>query len=133
MSRRSQLQVLDPKNKGPPTCKCPDCLKKAKAPSTSQSQSKSEIAVAFPTKKTANAPKNMSKKDAAETKTKHSISQSKQSSVSHKNKQLPQEDLSDTCESCKVITLINLISLCRAFCYIIDLQLCVIFFSFQGR
>ncbi|XP_020293016.1 gametogenetin-binding protein 2-like isoform X3 [Pseudomyrmex gracilis] len=98
---RHKLQVLDPKNKGPPTCKCPDCLKKAKAPSTSQSQSKSEIAVAFSTKKTANATKSMSKKDTAETKTKLSISQSKQSNVSHKNKQLPQEDSSDTCESCK--------------------------------
>ncbi|KAK0178640.1 hypothetical protein PV327_007516 [Microctonus hyperodae] len=27
---RHKLQVLDPKNKGQPTCKCPDCLKKTK-------------------------------------------------------------------------------------------------------
>ncbi|XP_051174499.1 gametogenetin-binding protein 2-like [Leptopilina boulardi] len=26
---RNKLQVLDPKNKGPPTCKCPDCIKKS--------------------------------------------------------------------------------------------------------
>ncbi|XP_057321516.1 gametogenetin-binding protein 2-like [Microplitis mediator] len=27
---RHKLQILDPKNKGQPTCKCPDCLKKTK-------------------------------------------------------------------------------------------------------
>lgn len=92
-----QLQVLDPKNKGPPTCKCPDCLKKQKTPSISQSQSKVELA--FPVKKTTSAQKAI-KSGTSEAKTKFSTSQSKQSDTSRK--QLPQEDSSDTCESCKV-------------------------------
>ncbi|XP_015604468.1 gametogenetin-binding protein 2-like isoform X2 [Cephus cinctus] len=35
---RHKLQVLDPKNKGPPTCKCPDCMKKSKGSSKAQVQ-----------------------------------------------------------------------------------------------
>ena len=35
---RHKLQVLDPKNKGPPTCKCPDCLKKGTSIDKTQSQ-----------------------------------------------------------------------------------------------
>lgn len=94
----SQLQVLDPKNKGLPTCKCPDCLKKPKTSSISQSQSKAELT--FPVKKTASVQNATVKNSTAEAKAKFSLSQSKQSSVSQK--QLPQEDSSDTCDSCKV-------------------------------
>lgn len=87
---------MDPKNKGPPTCKCPDCLKKQKASSISQSQNKVELA--FPVKKT--SAQKAIVKSTSEAKTKFSTSQSKQSDTSRK--QLSQEDLSDTCESCKV-------------------------------
>lgn len=90
-----QLQVLDPKNKGPPTCKCPDCLKKQKTSSISQSQNKVELA--FPMKKTSTQKAIV--KSTSEVKTKFSTNQSKQSDTC---KQLPQEDSSDTCESCKV-------------------------------
>lgn len=93
-----QLQVLDPKNKGPPTCKCPDCLKKQKT-SSSISQSQSKVELAFPVKKTS-AQKAIVKNGTSEAKTKFSTSQSKQSDTSRK--QLSQEDSSDTCESCKV-------------------------------
>ncbi|XP_072765076.1 gametogenetin-binding protein 2-like isoform X2 [Anoplolepis gracilipes] len=93
---RHKLQVLDPKNKGPPTCKCPDCLKKQKTPSISQSQSKVEFA--FPVKKTS-AQKAIVINNTSEAKTKFSTSQSKQSDTSRK--QLLEEDSSDTCESCK--------------------------------
>lgn len=96
----SQLQVLDPKNKGPPTCKCPDCLKKLKTSSISQSQSKVELT--FPVKKTASVQKATIKNSTTEAKAKFGISQSKQSSVSQK--QLSQEESSDTCDSCKVIS-----------------------------
>ncbi|KAM0727514.1 Gametogenetin-binding protein 2-like [Formica fusca] len=99
---RHKLQVLDPKNKGPPTCKCPDCLKKQKTPSISQSQSKVELA--FPVKKTTSAQKAI-KSGTSEAKTKFSTSQSKQSDTSRK--QLPQEDSSDTCESCKEVEKID--------------------------
>ncbi|XP_029660838.1 gametogenetin-binding protein 2-like isoform X2 [Formica exsecta] len=99
---RHKLQVLDPKNKGPPTCKCPDCLKKQKTPSISQSQSKVELA--FPVKKTTSAQKAI-KSGTSEAKTKFSTSQSKQSDTSLK--QLPQEDSSDTCESCKEVEKID--------------------------
>ncbi|XP_050462207.1 gametogenetin-binding protein 2-like isoform X2 [Cataglyphis hispanica] len=98
---RHKLQVLDPKNKGPPTCKCPDCLKKQKASSISQSQSKVELA--FPIKKT-NAQKAIVK-STSEAKTKFSTNQSKQSDTFHK--QLSQEDSSDTCESCKEVEKID--------------------------
>ncbi|KMQ96750.1 gametogenetin-binding protein 2-like protein [Lasius niger] len=91
------LQVLDPKNKGPPTCKCPDCLKKQKT-SSSISQSQSKVELAFPVKKTS-AQKAIVKNGTSEAKTKFSTSQSKQSDTSRK--QLSQEDSSDTCESCK--------------------------------
>ncbi|XP_011690108.1 PREDICTED: gametogenetin-binding protein 2-like isoform X4 [Wasmannia auropunctata] len=90
---RHKLQVLDPKNKGPPTCKCPDCLKKPKTHSISQSQSKTELA--FPVKKGSQKVK----KNTTETKTKLNTSQSKQSSTPCK--QLSREDSSDICESCK--------------------------------
>lgn len=92
-----QLQVLDPKNKGPPTCKCSDCLKKQKTSSISQSQSKVELA--FPVKKTSTQ-QAIIKSSTSEVKMKFSTSQSKQSDTTCK--QLPQEDSSDTCESCKV-------------------------------
>ncbi|XP_067215566.1 gametogenetin-binding protein 2-like isoform X2 [Linepithema humile] len=94
---RHKLQVLDPKNKGPPTCKCSDCLKKPKTCSISQSQSKAELT--FPVKKTTSVQKATVKNSAVEAKVTFSISQSKQSSISPK--QLPQEDSSDTCDSCK--------------------------------
>ncbi|XP_011330593.2 gametogenetin-binding protein 2-like [Ooceraea biroi] len=90
-----KLQVLDPKNKGPPTCKCSDCLKKPKTPSISQTKSKTDLA--FPVTKMASAQK--VKKGATEAKTKFSISQLKQDNTSHK--QLPHEDSCDTCESWK--------------------------------
>ncbi|CAG5087264.1 Similar to CG2182: Gametogenetin-binding protein 2-like (Drosophila melanogaster) [Cotesia congregata] len=39
---RHKLQILDPKNKGQPTCKCPDCLKKTKnSDNIKQTQSQS--------------------------------------------------------------------------------------------
>ncbi|KAH0560206.1 gametogenetin-binding protein 2-like [Cotesia glomerata] len=39
---RHKLQILDPKNKGQPTCKCPDCLKKTKnSDNKKQTQSQS--------------------------------------------------------------------------------------------
>ncbi|KAL6435221.1 hypothetical protein ACFW04_005356 [Cataglyphis niger] len=98
---RHKLQVLDPKNKGPPTCKCPDCLKKQKASSISQSQSKVELA--FPVKKT--SAQKAILKSTSEAKTKFSTNQSKQSDTSHK--QLSQEDSSDTCESCKEVEKID--------------------------
>ncbi|XP_018349697.1 PREDICTED: gametogenetin-binding protein 2-like isoform X1 [Trachymyrmex septentrionalis] len=90
---RHKLQVLDPKNKGPPTCKCPDCLKKPKTHSISQSQSKTELA--FPVKKGSQKVK----KITSETKKNLNTSQSKQNSTPCK--QLSQEDSSDVCESCK--------------------------------
>ncbi|GAB1866733.1 Gametogenetin-binding protein 2-like [Camponotus japonicus] len=93
---RHKLQVLDPKNKGPPTCKCSDCLKKQKTSSISQSQSKVELA--FPVKKTSTQ-QAIIKSSTSEVKMKFSTSQSKQSDTTCK--QLPQEDSSDTCESCK--------------------------------
>ncbi|XP_066589135.1 gametogenetin-binding protein 2-like isoform X2 [Prorops nasuta] len=39
---RQKLQVLDPKNKGPPNCKCADCLKKSINSSKIQSQTQSK-------------------------------------------------------------------------------------------
>ncbi|KAL6260622.1 hypothetical protein P5V15_008142 [Pogonomyrmex californicus] len=91
---RHKLQVLDPKNKGPPTCKCPDCLKKQKTPNISQSQNKTELA--FPVKK---SPQKITvKKDISEAKKKLSTNKSKQNSTPFK--QLSQES-SDICESCK--------------------------------
>ncbi|XP_043484649.1 gametogenetin-binding protein 2-like [Leptopilina heterotoma] len=41
---RNKLQVLDPKNKGPPTCKCPDCLKKSSTEKTQNSNPKKSLA-----------------------------------------------------------------------------------------
>ncbi|XP_024883941.1 gametogenetin-binding protein 2-like [Temnothorax curvispinosus] len=96
---RHKLQVLDPKNKGPPTCKCPDCLNKSKTPSISQSRSKTELA--FPVKK--GSQKVIIKKEVvaktSQTKKKLNASQSKPNSTPCK--QLSQEDSSDICESCK--------------------------------
>lgn len=92
---RHKLQVLDPKNKGPPTCKCPDCLKKLK---TSQSQSKADH-LTLSVQKTVSVQKTTVKNSTAEAEAKFSINQSKQNGVSQK--QLSQEDSSDTCDSCK--------------------------------
>lgn len=92
---RHKLQVLDPKNKGLPTCKCLDCLKKQK---TSSSISQKNVELAYLLKNT-NAQKAVVKNGTSEAKMKFSTSQSKQSETSRK--QLSQEDSSDTCESCK--------------------------------
>lgn len=92
---RHKLQVLDPKNKGLPTCKCPDCLNKLKTSSISQSQSKTELA--FPLKK--GPQKVIVKKDTSQTKKKLNTNQSKQNNMPCK--QLSLEDSSDICESCK--------------------------------
>lgn len=84
-------------------CKCPDCLKKPKIHSISQSQSKTELA--FPVKKGSQKVK----KNTSETKKNLNTSQSKQNSTPCK--QLSQEDSSDVCESCKVTTIVNFILL----------------------
>lgn len=89
----SQLQVLHPK-KGSPTCKCPDCLKKPKISSISQTQSKTQLA--FPVKKMASMQKVTVKKGIAEAKTKFSENIAKQSNTCHK--QLPDEDSNESCE-----------------------------------
>ncbi|XP_012529063.1 gametogenetin-binding protein 2-like isoform X2 [Monomorium pharaonis] len=90
---RHKLQILDPKNKGPPTCKCSDCLKKLKTSSISQSQSKTELSISM--KKSLQK----GKKDISGTKKKSNTSQSKQNSTPCK--QLSQEYSSDICDSCK--------------------------------
>lgn len=90
-----QLQVLDPKNKGPPTCKCPDCIKKSK----SMSQQENQIQLAFPKK--LNVQKNTIRKSSSELKTKISTTQTKKCNTSVKN--LFKEELFDACESYKVI------------------------------
>ncbi|KAL0112213.1 hypothetical protein PUN28_011938 [Cardiocondyla obscurior] len=92
---RHKLQVLDPKNKGLLTCKCPDCLNKLKTSSISQSRNKTELT--FPVKK--GSQKVIVKKDISQTKKKLNTSQSKQNSTSCK--QLPQENSSNIYESCK--------------------------------
>ncbi|XP_012176489.1 gametogenetin-binding protein 2-like isoform X3 [Bombus affinis] len=89
-----KLQVLDPKNKGPPTCKCPDCVKKSKS-GISRSQNQTQLA--FP-KKSSNMQKNTIKKHS-ELKTKISANQTKKSNIPVKN--LSEEELFDACESCK--------------------------------
>ncbi|XP_043577879.1 gametogenetin-binding protein 2-like isoform X1 [Bombus pyrosoma] len=89
-----KLQVLDPKNKGPPTCKCPDCVKKSKS-GISRSQSQTQLA--FP-KKSSNMQKNTIKKHS-ELKTKIPANQTKKSNIPVKN--LSEEELFDACESCK--------------------------------
>lgn len=89
-----KLQVLDPKNKGPPTCKCPDCVKKSKS-SISRSQSQTQLA--FP-KKSSNVQKTTIKKSSSESKTKISTNQIKKSTPI---KNLSEEELFDACESCK--------------------------------
>lgn len=91
-----KLQVLDPKNKGPPTCKCPDCIKKSKSTSISQSQTQ----LAFP-KKSSNLQKTAVKKGSSESKVKVTTNQLKKNDTSVKN--LSEEELFETCESCKVI------------------------------
>ncbi|XP_011140169.1 gametogenetin-binding protein 2 isoform X2 [Harpegnathos saltator] len=93
---RHKLQVLDPKNKGMRTCKCPDCSNKTKTPSISQSQDKTEQA--FPVKKTTTSQKTMIK-DSSETKMKPDMNESERSSLSYE--QFPQEISSDISESCK--------------------------------
>ncbi|CAK9812187.1 Gametogenetin-binding protein 2-like [Anthophora quadrimaculata] len=90
-----KLQVLDPKNKGPPTCKCSDCVKKSKS---SISRSESQTQLAFP-QKSSNMQKNVIKKGFPEPKSKIVTNQAKKSSTPVKN--LSEEELFDTCESCK--------------------------------
>ncbi|OAD58930.1 Gametogenetin-binding protein 2-like [Eufriesea mexicana] len=90
-----KLQVLDPKNKGPPTCKCPDCVKKSKS-SISRSQSQSQLASP---KKSPNMQKNTIKRSSSESKAKILINQTKKSNMPVKN--LSEEELFDACESCK--------------------------------
>lgn len=92
---RHKLQVLDPKNKGPPTCKCPDCLKKSKS-IISEAQSQSQLA--FP-KKSSNLQKNSMKKGSSESKTKMTASQTKKNNTPVKI--LSEEELFETCKSCK--------------------------------
>ncbi|KAK1133649.1 hypothetical protein K0M31_011442 [Melipona bicolor] len=87
-----KLQVLDPKNKGPPTCKCPDCIKKSK----SMSRQENQVQLAFPKK--SNVQKNTIKKNS-ELKTKISTTQTKKCNTSVKN--LFKEELFDACESYK--------------------------------
>ncbi|XP_029161178.1 gametogenetin-binding protein 2-like [Nylanderia fulva] len=86
---------LGSKNKGPPTCKCPDCLKKQK---TSSSISQKNLELTYLLNNTS-AQKAVVKNSTSEAKTKFSTSQSKQNETSHK--ELSQEDSSDTCELCK--------------------------------
>ncbi|XP_076303596.1 gametogenetin-binding protein 2-like [Lasioglossum baleicum] len=92
---RHKLQVLDPKNEGPPTCKCPDCTKKS---TSSISQSQSQTQLAFP-KKTSNLQKNGFKKDLSESKSKFTTNQTKKHNTPVKN--LSEEELFEACESCK--------------------------------
>ncbi|XP_011156996.1 gametogenetin-binding protein 2-like isoform X2 [Solenopsis invicta] len=84
-------KVLDPKNKGSPTCKCSDCLKKLKTHNISQNKTEPS----FPVKKGLQKVK----KDISGTKKKLNTSQSKKNSTPCK--QLSQEDSSDICDSCK--------------------------------
>lgn len=91
-----QLQVLDPKNKGPPTCKCPDCVKKSKSISRQENQ----MQLAFPKK--SNVQKNTIKKNSSELKTKISTTQTKKCNNTPM-KNLFKEELFDACESYKVI------------------------------
>ncbi|CAD1472364.1 unnamed protein product, partial [Heterotrigona itama] len=86
------LQVLDPKNKGPPTCKCPDCVKKSK----SMSQQENQIQLVFP--KESNVQK-YNNKSSSELKTKISTTQTKKCNTPVKN--LFEEELFDACESYK--------------------------------
>ncbi|XP_035741747.1 gametogenetin-binding protein 2-like [Vespa mandarinia] len=94
---RHKLQVLDPKNKGPPTCKCPDCLKKAKIPSIIQSQSQTQLP--YSTKKISSPQKSSSKKTTSESKTK--VSQSQIEETNSEIKHFSEEELFESCDSCK--------------------------------
>ncbi|XP_011863592.1 PREDICTED: gametogenetin-binding protein 2-like isoform X2 [Vollenhovia emeryi] len=88
-------KVLDPKNKGLPTCKCPDCINKQNTPSISQSRSKTELV--FTTKK--GLQKVILQNAISQTKKKLNTSQSKQSNTPCK--QFSRKDSSDVCELCK--------------------------------
>ncbi|KAG7188191.1 hypothetical protein KM043_017684 [Ampulex compressa] len=78
---RHKLQVLDAKNKGPPTCKCADCLRKLKPSSISRLTSKKSTE------------KMTSRKVSADSKTK--IKQNKMV------KNYSEKEVYSTCESCK--------------------------------
>lgn len=89
-----KLQVLDPKIKSPPTCKCSDCVRKSKSGIT---RSQSQTQLAFP-KKVSNVQKNTTKKSSTESK-KIAVNQTKKNNAPVKN--LSEEELFDACESCK--------------------------------
>ncbi|XP_046484127.1 gametogenetin-binding protein 2-like [Neodiprion pinetum] len=72
---RHKLQVLDPKNKGLPTCKCPDCLKKSQGVSKAKPQT-----TTFPNKKSSSVQKSPDKKGPMDLK---SISNSSPEIVGH--------------------------------------------------
>ncbi|KAK2586730.1 hypothetical protein KPH14_011765 [Odynerus spinipes] len=94
---RHKLQVLDPKNKGPPTCKCPDCLKKAKTPSIIQSQSQTQLP--YSAKKISSPQKGSTKKPTLESKMK--VNQSQIRETTSEIKHFSEEELFESCESCK--------------------------------
>ncbi|XP_012277942.1 gametogenetin-binding protein 2-like isoform X2 [Orussus abietinus] len=88
---RHKLQVLDPKNKGPPMCKCPDCVKKSRA-----SSGESRPAT-FP------APRERSRNDLIQanllTKSTCILSQSETANLMCKGRSGESDEF---CESCKV-------------------------------
>lgn len=94
---RHKLQVLDPTNKGPPTCKCPDCLNKVKTPSIIQSQSQMQLP--YSAKKMSSPQKNSTKKSTLESKIK--VNQSQIGETSSEIKHFSEEELFESCESCK--------------------------------
>ncbi|XP_014615270.1 PREDICTED: gametogenetin-binding protein 2-like [Polistes canadensis] len=98
---RHKLQVLDPKNKGAPTCKCPDCLKKAKTTIIVKSQNQIQLP-SYSAKKASSPQKGSLKKIASESKAKgQSMSQNQIEEINSEAKQFSEEELFENCNSCK--------------------------------